>query len=146
MNTHNRSSQIKILEKETEKLKRVILEEAVFILLSEILEETKLTESFEPVSQKVIKFCVERLDERKTVEILDICSELPRPKSILSSRRQCSVRKQKLSVNFPESDPHQSEAIGATSLNYWRQESSSLAGGLDRDEHIARHCSSNSSW
>ena len=123
--TRSRVPDINSLEVSTEKLKVLILKESTFVLLSEILNDIRHTDLQESIGEKIIKFSVDRLDDQKTSELLDILSpEKPPllPRGILSpssSSGQGGARRKTRAPHDPERHclfPDQD----SRSLRHWR--------------------------
>ena len=119
---------IQSLEKESERLKNVILTESTFVLLSQIINDVKCHPSVcETVSQRIVKFSLERFNDTYNSAILDLINPetppRPPPKSILSPVVSVAVggaRRRTPSVSFAEVSLDLTRSDGATALQSWQ--------------------------
>ena len=126
---------IRSLERDTEKLKCLILTESIYVLLSQIIHDVKDHPSIsEKVTEKIIQFGLDRFDDRYNSELLDLVNSKlpPRPPSrqtvlkhregILSpcsSSAEGGARRKVHNVSFPELNCEITRGDGARTVRNW---------------------------
>ena len=123
-----RHHDIRSLERDTEKLKCLILTESVYVLLSQIIHDVKDHPSIsETVTEKIIQFGLERFDDRYNSELLDLVSPKlppsPPSRGILSpcsSSAEGGARRRVHNVSFPESNCEMTRGDGARAVRNWQ--------------------------
>ena len=118
---------IRSLERDTEKLKSLILTESVYVLLSQIIHDVKDHPSIsEKVTEKIIQFGLERFDDRYNSELLDLVNSKPPPRlpprgilSPCSSSAEGGARRKVHNVSFPEVDCESTRGASARVVRHW---------------------------